>query len=213
MTPAKSKRGKLWRRLFLGALLSAALYFVGLIALIWQAGANDTAQKADLIVVLGAGLRRDGRPGAVLVRRSLHGAALWKAGMAQRILCTGGQAESQPRAEADACRELLLAKGLPDEAILLERRSRSTEENAMYSAALMRKLDLNSAVLVTDQYHILRASWLFRRQGIDITTSAVPASRVGKLLFYPYALREIAALHWQLFKDALGLPQTHLAGL
>ena len=213
MTPVKSKRGKLWRRLLAGLFLCAAAYIAGLLALIWQVGANDAARESELIIVLGAGLRRDGRPGAALTRRSLHGAALWHAGMARRVLCTGGRAESQPRAEADACRELLLASGLPDEAILLEARSRSTEENALHSVALMRGLGLRSATLATDHYHMLRASWLFRRQGIDIATSAVPASRAGRVMFYPYALREIAALHWQVLKDALGLPQTHLAGL
>ena len=213
MTAAKSKRGRLWRRLLGGLLLGAVLYLVALLALIWQAGDSDAARESDIIIVLGAGLRRDGRPGAALTRRSLHGAALWHAGMARRVLCTGGQAESQWRAEADACRELLLASGLPDEAILLERRSRSTEENALHSAALMRQLGLRSAILVTDQYHMLRAGWLFRRQGIDIATSAVPSIRMGRIMFLPYALREIAALHWQLFKDALGLPQTHMPGL
>ena len=213
MTAGKHKRGALWRRLLLGVALGVALYILGLLALIWQAGASDSARDSDLIVVLGAGLRRDGRPGAALTRRSLHAAAQWQAGIAPRVLCTGGQAPGQWRAEAAACRELLLAQGLPQAAILLEAQSRSTEENALHSAALMRERGWRSAVLVSDHYHILRACWLFSRQGLDISSSSVPARRMGRLRFIPYALREIAALHWQVVKDALGLPQTHLEGL
>lgn len=189
------------------------IYCVGFMTLVLLFGAQDTAQPSDVIIVLGAGLRRDGRPTPPLTKRSQHGAALWKRGLAERVVCSGGRDNAYPRSEAAACREILLANGVPAHAIILESNSRSTEENAIFSKSLMDGLGAQSAVLVSDSYHMLRASWLFRGQGIHISRSSVPASRGNFLMQFPYALREFGAIHWQVLKDALGLPLTHLPGI
>ncbi len=204
---------KLRKRVFPGLLAAMLLYFTGFMALVQFIGTQDTAQRSDVIIVLGAGLRRDGRPSSALAKRSQHGAALWKSGLAERVICTGGQANAFPRSEAEACREVLLRNGVPAAAIILEDRSRSTEENAIFSKSLMDGLGLKSAVLVSDNYHMLRANWLFHRQGIQISRSAVPAGRAKTLRQFPYALREFGAIHWQALKDALGLPVTQLPGI
>ena len=151
---------------FGGGLL---LYILGFGAAIHHRGTIDNAEESDVIIVLGAGLLRDGRPGWALTRRSLHGAELWRRGMAPYVLCAGGKAESYPRSEAAACREVLLSRGVPADAIILEDRSRSTEENAIFSRRVMIDEGLLDAVLVSDSYHMLRASWLFQLQGIETT--------------------------------------------
>lgn len=206
-------RINLRKRVFPGLFAAALIYFVGFMALVQLFGAQDTAQPSDVIIVLGAGLRRDGQPSSALTKRSQHGAALWQRDLAERVVCTGGRANAYPRSEAEACREILLANGVPAHVIILETNSRSTEENAIFSKSLMDELGAQSAVLISDSYHMLRASWLFRLQGIQISRSSVPASRVNFLLLYPYALREFGAIHWQVLKDALGLPLTHLPGI
>ncbi len=214
MSPQKRKIRQYFPRLLLLCLLAALLYFCAFIAAIHQTGTIDSAAPADVIIVLGAGLREDGRPGWALTRRSRQAAALWQAGHAPYVLCTGGQAEARPRAEAAACQETLLAAGLPKSAILLEARSRSTEENALYSKNILSERHLEQTILVSDSYHILRASWLFGRQGIEASASPVPAQRIRYPLFYPYSLvREFLAFHWYLLKEALDLPLTHLSGI
>ncbi len=204
------------RRLRICLLLIAAalLYFSAFIAVIHLSGSVDSAAEADVIIALGAGLRRDGRPGPALTRRSQQAAALWREGFAPRVLCTGGQAENYPRTEASACREILLAQGLPTAAILLEERSRSTEENAIYSRQVLDELGLTSIVLVSDSYHMLRAGWLFRQRGFEPYVSPVPASRMRQPLDYPRALlREFLAFHWQFFKQIFQIPVTHVSGI
>ena len=148
-----------------------------------------------------------------MTRRSQHAAALWQAGVADRIICAGGRGDGMSTSEAAACRDILARNGIPRSAVILEERSRSTEENAINSAAIMRELGMQSAALVTDDCHILRASWIFRQQGLDLSASPVPACRYSAPGFIGYALRELAAINWQLFKDALGLPLTHLPGI
>lgn len=195
-------------------LLAAALYFIVFISAVHFFGAIDTAQEADAIVVLGAGLLRDGRPGWSLTRRSLHAADLWHAGIAPYIVCTGGQAESFPRSEAAACRDILQSSQVPARAILLEEQSRSTEENAIYSRRMIDRLGFEDIVLVSDSYHMLRASWLFQLQGIRPYRSPAPARRIRSPLAYPSSLiREFLAFNWQLVKETFQIPVTHLKGI
>ena len=194
--------------------MAAGLYLVAFIFAVHIFGTIDTAQEADAIIVLGAGLLRDGRPGWALTRRSLQAADLWRAGIAPYILCTGGQAESFPRSEADACREILRASQVPASVILLEEQSRSTEENAIFSRRILEGIGIADVVLVSDSYHMLRASWLFHLQGISTYRSPVPAQRIRSPLSYPYSLiREFVAFNWQLVKETFQIPVTHLKGV
>ncbi len=210
----KSKGGRrLWRFLLM-MILGGLVYTAALIGAIHIVGAIDTAEEADVIIVLGAGLRADGRPGWALTRRAQWAADLWHAGIAPYVLCTGAQADGFPRSEAAACNEILLGAGLPDTAILMEESSRSTEENAIHSRRLLDELGLERAVLVSDSYHLLRANWIFRLRGLAAFNSPIPANRIRYPLFYPYSLaREFVALHWQLLKEVLNIPITHLAGI
>lgn len=210
----KSKTQKRLTRLTLFIVLAALLYFAAFAIAVHVRGLQDSAQASDIIIVLGSGLRKDGRPGPALTRRSKHGAALWHDDVAPLVLCTGGQSEYVPRTEAAACREILLAAGLPPAAILLEERSRSTEENAIYSKPILEDRGLSRVVLVSDASHMLRARWLFSKQGIEAFASPVPANRIRDPRVYPAALiREFIAFNWQLFKDALRIPWTHVRGI
>lgn len=210
----KTKRRITFKRIILLCLFAAILYFAAFLSAIHIAGTRDNTRPADVIIVLGAGLRRDGRPGPALTRRSLQAADLWRKGSAPAVICAGGQAESFPRSEADACREILRRQGLPQSAILLEDTSRSTEENALFSSRLMAERGWTSAVLVSDSYHMLRAGWLFSQQGVEVYASPVPAQRIHHPHSYPHSLlREFLAFHWQVLKEALNLPVTHLSGL
>lgn len=210
----KLKDRKLFKRLLLIIFIAALLYFVAFVAAVHVTGKIDTSVGSDIIIVLGAGLREDGAPGPALTRRTRQGAALWHDGIAPLVLCAGGRSEYYPRTEAAACREILLAAGLPDGAILLEERSRSTEENAIYSKRILDENRLSRVVLVSDSYHLLRAGWLFSRQGIHAFASPVASDRIRDPHNYPYSLiREFIAFNWQLFKDAFRIPWTHVPGI
>ena len=202
------------RRSLLLLICAFLLYFLIFIGVVHMFGTVDATKEADAIVVLGAGLLRDGRPGWSLTRRSRHAADLWRAGIAPTVICTGGKAEAFPRSEADACRELLQSSQVPAGAILLEEQSRSTEENAIYSRRIIDRLGFEDIVLVSDSYHMLRANWLFQLQGIRSYRSPVPARRIGSPLAYPSALiREFLAFNWQLVKETFQIPVTHLKGI
>jgi uncharacterized SAM-binding protein YcdF (DUF218 family) len=180
-----------------------------LVGTVYVFGRIDRAQPADVIVVLGAGLRPDNRPGPALIRRTARAAELWQAGVAGHVICTGGVPYRATRSEADACGELLRSQGVPTAAILLEERSRSTEENALFAHEILRANGWQSAVVVSDGYHLLRATWLFGRQGIPNTTSPAPDPPFWN--HFTFTWREVIALHWQVFKDVLNLPVTYVS--
>jgi uncharacterized SAM-binding protein YcdF (DUF218 family) len=182
-----------------------------LLFLIHDAGVPTTdTQPADTIIILGSGLRRNGRAGEALTRRSIWASEQYHAGLAPTLICTGGIGERQTRSEADACYEILQEQGVPADAIFLEEMSKSTEENAIYAKQIMDENGLTDAILVTDSFHMLRASWIFDTQGITHQTSPVPRERMRLRFYIQHTTREVIALHWQAFKQLLNLPVTHV---
>lgn len=204
------------------AYTKAAVRFVGITLALWCVavaglglavfayGDQENAQPSDVIIVLGSGLRRNGAPGDALMRRSIWAARLYDQGLAPRVICTGGIGRGQTRSEASACRELLLERGVPDSAIVLEATSMSTEENAINAQQIMEANGWGTAVLVTDSFHMLRAQWIFSQQGISLTRSPVPRDWIRMFWYLRFSAREVIALQWQAFQDVLGLNVTRV---
>lgn len=184
--------------------LASAVYFYGL---------TDRAAHEDVIIVLGSGLNRNGTPGPSLRNRSEHAAALLHEGYAPMIICSGGYAaRGATRSEASGCAEVLRENGVPESAIILEEQARSTEENAVYSHQIMRERGWETALVVSDGYHLLRATWILSQEGMTFTTS--PATTQPRFFNHLVAIaREVVALHWQLLKTVLGLPYTFVPWL
>jgi uncharacterized SAM-binding protein YcdF (DUF218 family) len=187
----------------IGALVSSAAVF--------QYGRTDHAEEADTIIILGSGTRADGRVSPAYARRIRHAMTLFKRGLAPTLLCTGGYANRwRTKSEALACKEYLLELGVPEAAILIEEVSRSTEENAIEAKKVMDANGLSSAIIVTDNFHILRSEIYFRAQGIIVYSSAAQLTQ-GELRLstgLSSSLREIAALGWYMVKSAVDLPFT-----
>jgi len=198
----------------LALALVAWLWIMFVLAMVVDGyGRVDRVQRADVIVVLGAGVQRDNSPGLAMRRRVSHAADLWREGYAPAIVCTGGKPGNRTRSEADACSELLIKEhGLPESAVLQEDQSRSTEENAMFTHVMMRANGWNSAIVVSDNYHLFRARRLFSNEGLTVFTSPAPQQAPDNL-YVVYVLREVAALQWQLVKEALNLPVTYVQGI
>jgi uncharacterized SAM-binding protein YcdF (DUF218 family) len=122
---------------------------------------DDAFARCDAIVVLGAPLRSD-RLSPILVERVDAAAQLFHAGGAPTVIATGG-VTSGSIAEADAIAAALRARGVPH--VLVERASRTTAENARFTAAL---LPHGATVwLVTQPFHGRRAARLFRAAGLS----------------------------------------------
>jgi uncharacterized SAM-binding protein YcdF (DUF218 family) len=149
--------------------------------------------------VLGCRLKPDGAPTQALRRRVQLAVDVYRRRIAPVLLLSGGG--PRPVSEAEAMRELAVAAGVPDLAILLESGSRNTAENAFASAALLRQRGLQRVVLVTHRVHLPRARLLFRLAGLRVVGAAgVPAHSPGAAL--AAAVYEIAALPLALVRAA-----------
>ena len=87
-----------------------------------------------------------------------------------RVVFTGGDGTilgAQPSA-ANSVGGYLRAVGIAPERIVLEDRSRTTYENALYLAAVLKPRPGERYVLVTSAFHMPRAVGTFRQQGFDV---------------------------------------------
>jgi uncharacterized SAM-binding protein YcdF (DUF218 family) len=69
--------------------------------------------------------------------------------------------------------DYLLGQGIPRDAFILERRSTSTRENAVETARLVQSMP-GRKVLLTSDYHMLRALAVFHSLKIDAAPMAAP---------------------------------------
>src|ERR1700677_4899229 len=122
---------------------------------------NDTQQRQfDVILVLGNPARSDGSIGPVARSRVLEGIRQYRAGVAPRLLMTGGAVQNQ-FVEAQVMMQFALSQGVPAAAVFAEGKARNTIQNAYYSYQIMRAHGWNSALVVTSPSHVRRASLIF----------------------------------------------------
>jgi uncharacterized SAM-binding protein YcdF (DUF218 family) len=132
---------------------------------VWEQGNHDERQPADAIVVMGAA-QYDGRPSPVFAARLDHAIELFHAGLAPRLIVTGGKREGDRTTEAASARIYAVQHDVPDDAILSEDTSRTTLQSIRGVASLMRDQDIDSAVFVSDPSHMLRVLRMASDAGI-----------------------------------------------
>ena len=188
------------------ALLGVVL-FTWLWVQIDRFGQVDRARRADVIVVLGARVWPSGRPSDALTRRTLHAVKLYQEGLAAAIVFSGGLG-THPPTEAQAAARLAMDQGVPPEAIVLEEESHSTEDSAFLVSEIMRARGWQTAIVVSDAYHLWRAKLLFGKAGIEAYPSPAHDERypLSKRMYLYYLGREVVAVAWYYVKSWLGLP-------
>lgn len=141
----------------------------------------------DALVVLGCPVAQ-GRLLPPAARRVARAVRAYRDGLAPRVVVSGG-ARWAGTVEADAFARELIAEGIPERALLLERESRNTRENAAFTAALLRPLGLARVGVVSCDWHLPRALLCFDRAGLD--AHAVPAESPA----LPRRRRALRTLH------------------
>jgi uncharacterized SAM-binding protein YcdF (DUF218 family) len=178
-------RRSLRRRLaYLLAAVAAFLWTASAIGVLFFAS-RDRAAAADAIVVLGAA-QYQGKPSPVLRARLDHAVGLYARGLAPRLVLTGGIAEGDRESEAAVSRTYVLRAGVPDSSILLENEGRTTGQSLSAVARLLTARNLRRVVLVSDPFHLFRASLVARRNGLEVLTSPTSVEGVwGRVIRQP----------------------------
>jgi len=173
-----------WRILkgFLRSLISIAVSVAALgvlvCGLIVLQGQRDEARQSGAAIVLGAA-QWNGDPSPVLRARLDHALDLYRRGLVSRIILTGGVGRGDRLSEAAASKQYLIEQRLPAEALLLDERSTTTWENLQNAAALARANGINSVLLVSDPFHMLRSLKMARDLGLAAYGSPTRTSPIS----------------------------------
>ena len=132
----------------------------------------ESPPASDVIIVLG---------GEGNGERTRKGAALYREGVAPAVMLSDGTKMSWRTTAIGEMYDLAVLEGVPPNAIVREDRSRSTQENAVYTKELMQELDYDSAVVVTSDWHAKRSRFIFERvyrgSGIELSYCGTPDDR------------------------------------
>jgi uncharacterized SAM-binding protein YcdF (DUF218 family) len=107
-------------------------------------------------------------------------ASLYRAGKAKVVIVSGGNQPWAPglKSEAVETRTLLVAWGVPAEAIVVDETSRNTYENAFNSITLLRESECRNPLLVTSAAHMTRAVASFAKFGVEVFPVSVDVRAV-----------------------------------
>ena len=144
--------------------------------LVWSS--RDEARPAQAIVVLGAA-QYAGKPSPVLRARLDHALDLWNRRLAKLLILTGGTGAGDTTSEAAVGRTYARKHGVPDSAILVENEGRTTSESMKAVAGMLEVRGLQTALLVSDPFHMLRLRILARRFGFTPYTSPTQTSPIS----------------------------------
>jgi uncharacterized SAM-binding protein YcdF (DUF218 family) len=160
------------------------------------------APTADAIVVL-SGMLRDSPPTwkrpvfGDAADRFAVGVALWRAGKAPKLVFTRAQmpwARTQTP-EGEHLARLAIAQGVPAQNIEVTNGTvGNTADEAQEIAELVRTRGWRNVVLITSAFHMPRASWLFRRAGVEFVAFPCDQHRASRTTITDY-LPSGLALH------------------
>ena len=102
--------------------------------------------------------------------RIIAAAALARRYPNARIVFSGGSADliANDAREADYAAQIFESLGIPKDHLIMERASRNTYENAVFSKAIAAPKQGERWLLVTSAYHMPRAVGLFRKAGFPV---------------------------------------------
>jgi uncharacterized SAM-binding protein YcdF (DUF218 family) len=176
---------------------------------------KDAIPAADVgaIVVLSSGVlpAGPGRPAPVAARdtyeRCAYAVWMYRTRSQVPVLASGGGTEEEPVPSAAIMRDILIGMGVPESLVWIEDRSKSTHENAIFSAKILRERGIRRIMLVTEAYHMARAEACFRKQGLQVVPAPcgfhtidfhladlIPDGRA--LLENEYTLHELFGMAW-----------------
>lgn len=209
----KTRKGTILMALILSSLLLIVAINGSMVLMndsrIFLEGEGDGVQRAigelnpQCILILGAGLKPDGTPNLMLADRLDQGIALYKRGAAPKILLSGDNGQERYD-EVNAMKEYCLDQGVPMEDIFMDHAGFSTYESIHRASSIFQ---VESMIIVTQDYHLPRACYLAEKMGIRYL--GIAARQIDYGGQQGRDLREIAARCKDFFTGILKPPPTY----
>jgi len=193
--------------LTVGLLCLVALVCLAFVVTYWaidrRSGLDDSA-PADVILVLGSAVWPNEQPSPSLRARTERAIELYQQGYAPHLLLSGGLGRYPPE-EAEVMRRLAVEAGIPQEAMILDMEAHSTWESMEKARDIMEQEGWETAIIVSDPFHIERALLMAGDSGfaaygspaLDSPTYTIPSRRMF------YTSREVLALWWYVVQRVL----------
>ncbi|SFC36983.1 Uncharacterized SAM-binding protein YcdF, DUF218 family [Marinospirillum celere] len=166
----------------------------------------EAAQQQETIVLLGGGRSYSGiefgwkdSPSEASGSRLIYAAWLQRQ-TGLPLLITGGRKHGETYSEAYLIQKMLEeAFGLT--ARWLEEQSRTTQENAVFTAELLKQKGINQIILVSHAWHLARAVPAFENQGLEVLpaplefSTAPPPGLIGWIPRAYHLRKSTQAIH------------------
>lgn len=184
--------------------------------LIFSTSGKPAPRNIDYLIVLGCKVHADGHPSKSLKYRLDRAIQYLDENPSCTLVLSGGKGSDEPISEAEAMAAYLVYNGVPENKIYLEKESKSTRENIVYSKALISKrleqkrddTRLKSTVvsgpvliaeekpykigIITNGFHMFRAISMAQSMGFE---EIYPVSAKSDTLTYVhYTFRECLAI-------------------
>lgn len=147
----------------------------------------EDAPTKPIAIVLGASVMRDGTPSDALKDRILTAAALYRTGKVEALLMTGDDGAFHVN-EISVMAATAREAGVPERAILTDGEGYRTYESCKRA---VQTLNIRSALIITQRFHLGRALYLCRSFGMD--AEGVVADRQSYVRIAYFWLRDLAS--------------------
>lgn len=174
------------------ALICGVIFVLFSLGTVVYFGQSSKPQKSDCIIVLGCKVYGT-IPSPFLSWRLDHAAKLYKEGYGNYIIVSGGQGSGEDISEAESMKRYLLSKGIDTSSVIKEDKSITTMENLSNSKDVMKKNNFKTAVIVSNKYHLRRASLIAKYYKVNASYSGVFVTEYKSHEIAGY-LREVPAL-------------------
>jgi vancomycin permeability regulator SanA len=144
------------------------IIFAGSIAI---AGLNDNIEQADVAVVLGNTVNPNGQPSPRLQARLDKTIQLYRQGIFKQIIVSGGIGK-EGFDEAVVMKQYLITNALPPEQIYIDSQGNNTYLTAQHTAQLMTQYRWQSAIAISQYFHLPRTKLALHRFGIETVYTA-----------------------------------------
>lgn len=186
----------LWQKIWRAVLAAATAGLIGaslILALVqWsQVGrirdTVDHVQPAPFAIVLGASVKNDGTASDALHDRVMTAVDLYKSGKVRKLLMSGDDGKFHAD-EVDSMQKLALSAGVTSTDILTDGHGYRTYESCKRAAQVF---GIKQAVIVTQRFHLGRATYLCDAFGIDVQGLVADRQHYKDIFFF--TVRDYAA--------------------
>lgn len=143
---------------------------------------------AEVIIVLGCGVKPDGSPSDMLRDRLLTAVELYKRGSGKKLLLSGDSKNAEKYDEVGTMKRVCISLGVPDDDIITDTLGLSTFESIDRAKKIY---GIENAVIVTQKYHLYRAIYIAKSRGMSAVGVSADLHTYGGQIFRN--IREIPA--------------------